>query len=183
MKKGELTLIAFADFSKAFDYSIVICKLHAIRLSKSALLWILSYLSNRHQFVQVNDKQSHLKDVLFGVPQGSVLGPVIFNLYANDLQDCLKNGSTCFLYADDTAALLHAPPKDLEDCVNRMNNILQSIESWAADSNLLLNETNSKQMFLTTRQMSRVHDLGDYTPPLSFKNKIVDRVDRFRLLG
>lgn len=64
-----------------------------------------------------------------------------------------------------------------------MNNILQSIESWAADSNLLLNETNSKQMFLTTRQMSRVHDVGDYTPPLSLKNKLVDRVDRFRLLG
>lgn len=108
---------------------------------------------------------------------------ISWNLYANDLQDCLKNGSTCFLYADDTAALLHAPPKDLEDCVNRMNNILQSIESWAADSNLLLNETNSKQMFLTTRQMSRVHDVGDYTPPLSLKNKLVDRVDRFRLLG
>ena len=80
------------------DYSIVIRKLHAIGLSKSALLWILSYLSNRQQFVQVNDKQSRLKDlkdVLFGVPQGSVLGPVICNLYANDLQDCLKDGSTC----------------------------------------------------------------------------------------
>lgn len=186
MKKGELTLIAFADFSKAFDtvdYSIVIRKLHAIGLSKSALLWILSYLSNRQQFVQVNDKQSRLKYVLFGVPQGSVLGPVIFNLYANDMQDCLKDGSTCFQYADDTTVLLHAPPKDLNDCVNRMNNTLQSIESWAADSNLLLNETKTKQMLVTTRQMSRVHDLGDYTPPLSLKNKIVDRVDRFRLLG
>ena len=155
----------------------------SIGLSKSALLWILSYLSNRQQFVQVNDKQSRLKDVLFGVPQGSVLGPVIFNLYANDMQDCLKDGSTCFQYADDTTVLLHAPPKDLKDCVNRMNNTFQSIESWAADSNLLLNETKTKQMLVTTRQMSRVHDLGDYTPPLSLKNKIVDRVDRFRLLG
>ena len=99
MKKGELTLIAFADFSKAFDtvdYSIVIRKLHAIGLGKSALLWILtlslprvtlidftlsnarrfyssmmnptgvkglSYLSNRQQLAQVNDKQSRLKDV------------------------------------------------------------------------------------------------------------------------
>ena len=79
--------------------------------------------------------------------------------------------------------LLHAPPKDLKDCVNRMNSTLQSIESWAADSNLLLNETKTKQMLVTTRQMSRMHDLGDYTPPLSLKNKIVDRVDRFRLLG
>ena len=102
--------------------------------SKSALLWILSYLSNRQQFVQVNDKQSRMKDVFFGVPQGSVLGPVIFNLYANDMQDCLKAGSTCFQCADDITVLLHAPPKDLKDCVNRMNNILQSIESWAADS-------------------------------------------------
>jgi len=88
MKKGELTLIASADFSKAFhtvDYSIVIRKLPASGLSKTALLWILSYLSNRQQFVQVNDKQSRLKDVLFGVPQGFVLGLVIFNLYSNDM--------------------------------------------------------------------------------------------------
>ena len=76
---------------------------------------------------------------------------ISWNLYANDLQDCLKDGSTCFQYADDTTALLHAPPKDLEDCVNTMNNIFQSIESWAADSNLLLNETNTKQMLVTTR--------------------------------
>jgi len=174
------------NFSKAIDTvddSIVIRKLHAMGLSKSALLWILSYLSNRQQFVQVNDKQSRLKDVLFGVPQDSVLGPVIFNLYANDLQDCLKDGSTCFQHADDTTVLLHSPAKDLKDCVNRMNNILQSIESWAADSSLLLNETKTKQMLITTRQMSRVHDLGDYTPPLSLKNKLVDKVDRFRLLG
>ena len=113
MKKGELTLTAFADFSKAFDtvdYSIVIRKLHAIGLSKTALLWILSYLSNRQQFVQVNEKQSRLKDVLFGVPQGSVLGPVIFTLYAYDMQDCLKEGSTCFQYTDYTTVLLHASP-------------------------------------------------------------------------
>ena len=108
----------------------------------------------------------------------------IFNLYANDMQDCLRDGSTCFQYADDTTVLLHAPPKDLKDCVNRMNNTLQSIESWAgADSNLLLNETKTKRMLVTSRQMSRAHDLNDYTPPLSLKNKTVIRVDRFKLLG
>ena len=79
----------------------------------------------------------------------------IFNLYANDMQHCLKDGSTCFQYADDTTVLLHAPPKDLKDRVNRMNNTLQSIESWAADSNFLLNETKTKRMLVTTRQMSR----------------------------
>ena len=114
MKKGELTLIAFADFSKVFDtvdYSIVIRKLHAIGLYKSALLWILSYLSNRQQFVQVNDKQSRLKDVLFGVPQGSVLGPVIFNLYAIDMQECLKDAVACFQHADDTTVIYFTHPQ------------------------------------------------------------------------
>ena len=63
MKKGEVTLIAFADFSKAFDtvdYSVVIRKLHAIGFSPSSLNWILDYLTSRKQFVQINDKQSYL---------------------------------------------------------------------------------------------------------------------------
>ena len=76
---------------------------------------MLSYLTNRQQSVQVNDKQSRLIDVLFDVPQGSVLGTVISNLYANDMQDCLKDDSTCFQYADDTTVLFHAPLKDLKD--------------------------------------------------------------------
>ena len=92
MKNGELTLIAFADFSKVFDtvdYSIFIRKLHAIGLSKVALLWFLSYLTNRRQFVLAN--------VLKEVPQGSILGPVLFNRYGNDIQDCLEDGSLAFI--------------------------------------------------------------------------------------
>ena len=72
MKKGEVTLLAFADFSKAFDtvdYSVVIRKLHGIGFSNEALQWTLSYLSSRKQFVQVNDKQSNMADVGFGVPR------------------------------------------------------------------------------------------------------------------
>ena len=92
MKNGELTLIAFADFSKAFDtvdYSIFIRKLHVIGLSKAALLWFLSYLTNRRQFVLAN--------VLKGVPQGSILGLVLFNRYGTDIQDCLEDGSLAFI--------------------------------------------------------------------------------------
>jgi len=186
MKNGELTLIAFADFSKAFDtvdYCIVIRKLHAIGLSKAALLWFLSYLTNRQQFVQVNDKQSSLANVQFGVPQGSILGPVLFNLYANDMQDCLQDGCSCFQYADDTTVLHHATPKNFDVCVDKMKKTLSSIESWAADSNLLLNETKTKQMIITTKQMSKVHNLDGYTPPLTLKDKTVDRVEKFKLLG
>ena len=99
------TLIAFADFYKAFDtvdYSVIIRKLHNIGFSKQALRWSLSYLSDRQQFVQVNDKQSQFMDVQFGVPQGSILGPVLFNLYINDMRNSIQDGFNCHQYADDT---------------------------------------------------------------------------------
>ena len=89
MKKGEVTLIAFADFSKAFDtvnYRAILKLLHSIGFSHGALTWIFNYLSGRRQFVQINDKQSSILDVYFGVPKGSILGPVLFNLYVNNLQ-------------------------------------------------------------------------------------------------
>ena len=82
MKRSEVTMIVLADFLKAFDtvaFETVLKKLHALGFSKSFLMWISSYLTGRRQFVQIDDKTSSLLDVAFGEPQGSVLGPVLFN--------------------------------------------------------------------------------------------------------
>lgn len=70
------------------------------------------------------------------------------------MQDCLQAGSSCFQYADDTTVLHYATPKDIIVGVDKMKKTLSSIESWAADSNLLLNETKTKQMVITTKRMS-----------------------------
>ncbi len=129
MKKGEVTLIAFADFSKAFDtvdYSVVIRKLHAIGFSPSSLNWMLDYLTSRKQFVQINDKQSYLESVYFGVPQGSTLGPVLFNLYVNDLQG--TSNCCCFQYADDTTVYNHCSLKDLRPGIQNMTNTIRNLE-------------------------------------------------------
>ena len=102
MKKGEVTLMVCADYSNAFDtvqFKAVLAN-YEMGFSKSFLLWVLSYLSERRQLVQIDDKLSELAYVEFGVPQGSSLGPVLFNLYVADLQkelDC-----SCYQYADDT---------------------------------------------------------------------------------
>ena len=90
MSKGELTLSVYSDYSKAFDtvqHHTIIQKLHKIGFSASALKWFISYLGNRSQYVQVNDSKSATKPCHVDVPQGSVLGALLFNLCVNDLQD------------------------------------------------------------------------------------------------
>ena len=96
------------------------------------------------------------------------------------MQDCLQDGSSCFQYADDTTVLHLATPKDFDVCEKTLSNI----ESWAAGSNLLLtDETKTKQMVIATKQMSKVYNLDGYTPPLTLKDKTVDGVEKFKLLG
>lgn len=108
MKKGEVTIVVIADFSKAFDtvaYQTIINKLHHIGFSKNTLTWVVSFLTDRHQFVQIDDKKSDVLPVMFGVPQVSILGPLPFNLYVNDLK--------CNQYADEITLYSHCKVSDL----------------------------------------------------------------------
>ncbi len=93
MKRGEVTLMVLADFSKAFDtikYKTVLTKLSQLGFSNDYLKWTVNYLTGRRHFVQIDDKTSGLCPVNFGVPQGSILGPLIFNLYVADLQSYVE---------------------------------------------------------------------------------------------
>jgi len=86
--------------------------------SKSFLFWVLSYLCERRQLVEIDDNLSEFAYVEFGVPQGSILGPVLFNLYVADLQ--MKLDCPCYQYADDTTFFLHPKVADLGTCVKDM---------------------------------------------------------------
>ena len=79
--------------------------------------------------------------------------------------------------------LHHVTLKDPDVCVDKVKKTLSSVKSWAADNNLLLNETKTKHMVNPTEQMSKVHNLDGSTPPLTLKDKTVDRVVKFKLLG
>ena len=88
MKSGEVTLATLVDFSKAFDtitHDKVITKLQKLGFSPQFLILISSYLSHRSQFLLIDANQSQTRMLFFGVPQGFILGPIIFNLYSNDL--------------------------------------------------------------------------------------------------
>ena len=130
-----------ADYSKAFDkvqFKAVLARLHEMGFSKSFLLLVPSYPSERRQLVQIDDNLSELAYVEFVVPQGSILGPGLFNLYVADLQK--KHDYPCYQYADDTTFFLNIKVADLGTCVNDMNKAIFRLGKNSSDSNLALNE-------------------------------------------
>ena len=98
-------------------------------------------------------------NVRFGVPQGSILGPMLFNLYVSDLQDHLPSSIGSFQYADDTTIYSSCPAPELQRCAQELNSTLNTVSSWSNDSHLALNSKKTKTMLLSTSQMSHVHSL------------------------
>ena len=130
----------FLDFSKAFDtvnHQILVEKLKYYGVHGKTLLLFESYLSNRTQVVEVNGKMSEKGLIKHGVPQGSILGPLLFLLYINDISkssDVLK----FFLFADDTTVYYSADPKD-ENTEEILNTELEKVSCWLAANKLSLN--------------------------------------------
>ena len=109
MKRSEVTMMILADFSKAFDticFTNFITKMSKLGFPRDFLIWTLNYITHRKQFIQIDDTCSEVKNVNFGVPQGSILGPVLFNIYVADLQENVN--VKCFQYADETTIYDHA---------------------------------------------------------------------------
>ena len=107
-EKKEHVLGVFLDLSKAFDtidHKILLSKLWHCGIRGVAHDWFCSYLSNRKQLVEINNICSNTKSIKYGVPQGSILGPLLFSIYVNDLNNCLTLGK-CIMYADDTNIFL-----------------------------------------------------------------------------
>ena len=140
MAKSEVTLSILIDYSKAFDtidHSSLLLKLRDMNFSIDSLQLLSSYLRDRKQYVQVEDKTSSVKSMFFGVPQGSILGPVLFNLYVVELSDRILSSS--IQYADDTTLYRHCKVKDILQTIKEMEKDLDNLRSWSKDNNLLFN--------------------------------------------
>ena len=113
----QCVLLVLLDLSAAFDtvdHEVLINRLSSkFGFRGQALAWFRSYLSNRSQCVTINNHQSADKELKFGVPQGSVLGPVLFTMYTSPLGEIIqKRGINYYLYADDTQLYLSFHPMD-----------------------------------------------------------------------
>ena len=104
---GNIAIGVFVDFQKAFDtvnHKILLRKLEHYGIRGIANNWFSSYLSKRRQFVSIGGTNSETLNIEHGVPQGSVLGPLLFLVYINDLHTCIKHSTTRH-FADDTNLL------------------------------------------------------------------------------
>ena len=145
MTSAKLLLCVFLDLFKAFDtldHQILFTKLEHYGICDVALQWIKSYFSCRRQFVQINQACSSTHTIKCGVPQGSILSPLFFILYINDLLRAFKL-SELLLFADNTSIFFsHSNSKYLE---NVLNNEILNIDVWLRCTKLSINtqKTNS----------------------------------------
>ena len=177
LENGEYVLGVFLDFSKAFDtvdHSILLSKMYHYDIRGVAFKWFQSYLADRQQYITYNGVQSSKKLIKCGVPQGSILGTILFLLYINDL---VKVCSTTlpFLFADDTYLFISG--KNLTEMAHSLNKELLEISPWLKINKLSLNVNKTHHMLFTKERK--------YIPCISINidGQSIDEVGSTRFLS
>lgn len=158
LEQNDIPLGLFLDLSKAYDtlnYDILLIKLQYYGFRDFTLKWFESYLSNRKQVVilkNCNGVKSESDDITLGIPQGSVIGPILFLVYINDILEITENINYCNIvtYADDTNLLIKA--KNMPELLDRSREIIDNANIWFNKNQLILNKTKTKIIFFQTKR-------------------------------
>ena len=137
------------DLSRAYDcvsHDLIIAKLEAYGVGKNHLRLIQNYLSQRQQRVKVGSPFSEWLEIILGVPQGSILGPILFNVFINDLLLFIKETDICN-FVDDTA--LYAYGKELDTISFKLEIETNTAIQWLKDNEMVANPSNFQPMFLS----------------------------------
>jgi len=177
-----VTLATFIDLSKAFDclqYDKLFYKLNALGLTVEALNWFKSYLTGRKQCVDIDGIRSDWLDVELGVPQGSILGPVLFLIYVNDINNADKEASYT-KFADDTTIITSGMTLDI--ATTKMNSALSKLHIWFSQNKLNLNPSKTRYMIFNGKGTTE-------TQLVKIDNQFIERVwskgkeTSFKLVG
>jgi hypothetical protein len=175
----KISLALFIDMSKAFDtidHNILIYKLQKYGITGTALNLIKNYLTNRQQRVKINETISDTQKITHGVPQGSILGPLLFNLYVNDLNSQFKNTKT-ISFADDTT--LYVADNNIEDIyIKTYDNILTLLD-WCNANKLSINLSKTNYILFQPNFKINQNDINN----IPINNQEIKKVEKTRFLG
>lgn len=172
------TLGLFIDFSKAFDslsHEILGDKLYACGVRGKPLELLKSYLNNRQQYVCLQGSQSSFLPISRGVPQGSILGPLLFNLYINDLVNIDKSAKF-IIYADDSTILFSG--LNVNELVLKCNNTLLKLSSWSSLNEIKINPLKTKVIIFHARGKS-----VELSSPILYEGQNIPLVNEHKILG
>ena len=150
--KGNVVGLISTDLSKAFDtlsHDLLLKKLAALGIGKSAISWFLSYLTNRYQRVKLGDFRSSEAKVEAGVPQGSVLGPVLFIAFTSDFHKYV-NKCRVRAYADDTQLLVQS--NSIDELKTHIEETIQDAQKWYKNNSLKINPTKTEVIIFGSKR-------------------------------
>ena len=159
----EVALVVLLDLSAAFDtidHEILIARLNSFGISSTALNWFASYLTERSQQVKIGESSSNDISLTCGVPQGSILGPLLYSIYTQPLSKCIdQHGIPHHLFADDTMIYATSKPAHFVEIKSIVQSCCSDIKEWMSVNHLKLNEDKT-EVILIGREKSR-QQIGD----------------------
>ena len=184
LENTELTFLVLLDYSKAFDcanHRLILAKLKAAGLCDEALGWISSYLSGRSQKVVTGTGESGWEAIINGVPQGSVLGPLLFTVLVSDIKDAIKRGRY-HLYADDTQLYYTCKVDEVNETIDRINSDLSNISKFSKNNCLKLNAGKSKFIIIGSRpNLKKLKSIN--LKQIKLDNEVIEREFEVKNLG
>ena len=162
--KGNIPVLALLDFSSAFDtidHPVLVHRLHTdFGFTDTVLQWFSSYLTDRTRYISLSNHCTAFAPVHSGVPQGSVLGPILFTMYIKPLSAIIDTHSIIHhSFADDLQLQISTPPDGISELLHSMQSCIIDVKTLATANMLKLNDNMTELILVTCKRTKHLHNL------------------------